>query len=172
MGIDPAGPIFDQHSSKYRLDKNDATVVHVLHTSTPFSGLEDPIGHNDFYPNGLWDNQPETCPNSDQSVCGCPKEWTTTPNSIYPFFHNNQGEHGIIKDKPVYTSFSTKPFCRKKIIIIPKCIDCSHIWGIELLIRIWEHNDGDWYCDSNVYCTSMSGRFPRTIEDINTFKVL
>lgn len=98
MGIDPAGPIFDQHSSKYRLDKNDANVVHVLHTSTPFSGLEDPIGHNDFYPNGLWDNQPETCPNSDQSVCGCPKEWTTTPNSIYPFFHNNQGEHGIIRD--------------------------------------------------------------------------
>ena len=68
--------------------------------------------------------------------------------------------------------FSTKSFGRKKIIIIPKCIDCSHIWGIELLIRIWEQNDGDWYCDSNVYCTSMSGRFPRTIEDINTFKVL
>ena len=117
MGIDPAGPIFDQHSSKYRLDKNDATVVHVLHTSTPFSGLEDPIGHNDFYPNGLWDNQPETCPNSDQSVCGCPKEWTTTPNSIYPFFHNNQGEHGIIRDKPVYTSSALNSLARRKQLL-------------------------------------------------------
>ena len=58
MALDPAGAIFDWHPPKYRLHKNDAKVVHVFHTSARFLGLEDPIGHVNFYPNGLWNNQP------------------------------------------------------------------------------------------------------------------
>lgn len=88
FAFDPAGPSYDHHPAKYRLDKDDATVVHVLHTSTAFLGLEDPIGDVDFYPNGLWDNQPVTCPNADKIQCGCPVEVTDVP-----WFYNGQGRY-------------------------------------------------------------------------------
>ena len=73
LGIDPAGAIFDYHPSEFRLDKSDASVVHVLHTSgyPGFSGLEDTIADVDFYPNGMWHNQPIDCPNSESFKCGC-----------------------------------------------------------------------------------------------------
>jgi len=49
-------------------------------------------------------------------------------------------------------------------------IDCSHIWGIEFLIRTWEQTSDSWYCNSTVYCTSISGYFPRIMDDINQQK--
>ena len=76
LAIDAAGPIFDYHPPEYRLDRGDASVVHALHTSSGFYGLEDAIADVDFYPNGLWYNQPKSCPNSDSIQCGCPNEWT------------------------------------------------------------------------------------------------
>ena len=85
FGFDPAGAGYDYHTSKYRLDKADATVVHVMHTSTPFLGMEDPIGDVDFYPNGLWNNQPLTCPNADKIKCGCPNTFAMTP-----WFYNGE----------------------------------------------------------------------------------
>ena len=84
LAIDPAGPIFDHHPPEFRLNKGDASVVHALHTSSGYSGLEDAIADVDFYPNGLWDNQPLDCPNSASFQCGCPKQWTLTPS----FYHN------------------------------------------------------------------------------------
>ena len=86
LAIDPAGAIYDYHPPEYRLNKGDASVVHVLHTSSGFSGLEDAIADVDFYPNGLWNNQPLDCPNSASFQCGCPKIWTSTPG-----FYNNIG---------------------------------------------------------------------------------
>ena len=77
VALDPAGPIFDWHSREYRLDKNDAKVVHVFHTSESTVEIEDPLGHADFYVNGMWGNQPLTnsCPNSKNVDCGCPKNF-------------------------------------------------------------------------------------------------
>ena len=93
VALDPAGPIFDWHPPEFRLNKNDASVVHVFHTSVPFNGLEDPIGDVDFYPNGLWNNQPQSCPNSDNIKCGCPKEFSTGgPVNYFPFIFHNQGD--------------------------------------------------------------------------------
>ena len=85
FALDPAGAAYDYHTSKYRLDKDDATIVHVMHTSTFFLGMEDPIGDVDFYPNGLWNNQPLTCPNADKIKCGCPNEW-----AMVPWFYNGE----------------------------------------------------------------------------------
>ena len=50
--------------------------------------------------------------------------------------------------------------------------DCSHIWGVEFLVRIWEQKDENWYCNSTVYCTSMSEKFPNTISDVGTLEVI
>ena len=93
VALDPAGPIWDWHPPELRLHKNDAEVVHVFHTSTPFNGLEAPVGDVDFYPNGLWKNQPESCPNSNNTKCGCPKIETKTPGNPPKIFFNNQGEY-------------------------------------------------------------------------------
>ena len=86
MALDPAGPIFDWHPPEYRLDKNDAKVVHILHTSAPALSIKDPIGDVDIYVNGMWDNQPRTCPNSRKIKCGCPLETNWQPD-----INDNQG---------------------------------------------------------------------------------
>ena len=52
IGLDPAGPIFKTNSKENRLNKGDATAVHVFHSSTYYLGIKRPIGHVDFYING------------------------------------------------------------------------------------------------------------------------
>ncbi|XP_018020443.1 pancreatic lipase-related protein 2-like isoform X2 [Hyalella azteca] len=61
-GLDPAEPFFQHMPASVRLDPSDASFVDVIHTDTDsiitlawqFAGygLEQPIGHVDFYPNG------------------------------------------------------------------------------------------------------------------------
>ncbi|RNA11919.1 pancreatic triacylglycerol lipase, partial [Brachionus plicatilis] len=50
-GLDPAGPLFREVSKEERLDKEDAELVDVIHTDA-FLGIQEAIGHKDFYPNG------------------------------------------------------------------------------------------------------------------------
>lgn len=66
-GLDPAGPLFEH--SNVSLSLNDAQFVDVIHTNAGnFSegkfGLNESIGHVDFYPNG----------GSDQPNCSFPSE--------------------------------------------------------------------------------------------------
>lgn len=55
--MDPAGPNFEYAEAPSRLSPDDANFVDVLHTFTRGSpgrsiGIQKPIGHADFYPNG------------------------------------------------------------------------------------------------------------------------
>lgn len=50
-GMDPAGPLFKGNPVESRLDKSDADFVDIIHTDAEL-GIQDPIGHIDFYPNG------------------------------------------------------------------------------------------------------------------------
>ncbi|XP_018431050.1 PREDICTED: pancreatic lipase-related protein 2-like, partial [Nanorana parkeri] len=53
--LDPARPYFDGVDNEVRLDSSDAGFVDVIHTDTSRItgvGIEKPIGHFDFYPNG------------------------------------------------------------------------------------------------------------------------
>lgn len=52
VGLDPAGPAFFNRPEEERLNKNDAKIVHVIHTDGGKLGFEDPCGTIDFFPNG------------------------------------------------------------------------------------------------------------------------
>lgn len=52
VGLDPAGPLFNNKPENKRLNKNDAEVVQVIHTSGGASGFKKRCGTIDFYPNG------------------------------------------------------------------------------------------------------------------------
>ncbi|XP_076847785.1 lipoprotein lipase [Brachyhypopomus gauderio] len=56
-GLDPAGPSFEYADAQSTLSPDDALFVDVLHTNTRGSpdrsiGIQRPVGHIDFYPNG------------------------------------------------------------------------------------------------------------------------
>ncbi|XP_033636769.1 pancreatic lipase-related protein 3-like [Asterias rubens] len=56
-GLDAAGPGFENVNAGCRLDRTDATFVDVIHTSSNRliaggAGIEQKLGHADFYPNG------------------------------------------------------------------------------------------------------------------------
>lgn len=52
LALDPAGKYFEAEHPDARLDSRDAQFVDVIHTDLDDSGLEQPLGHLDFYPNG------------------------------------------------------------------------------------------------------------------------
>lgn len=44
--------LYENTDPKYRINKNDATFVDIIHTNGKGLGLIEPLGHIDFYPNG------------------------------------------------------------------------------------------------------------------------
>uniref|UniRef100_A0A5F9CCL8 Lipase member H n=1 Tax=Oryctolagus cuniculus TaxID=9986 RepID=A0A5F9CCL8_RABIT len=51
-GLDPAGPKFSGKPSYSRLHYTDAKFVDVIHSDANGLGIQEPLGHIDFYPNG------------------------------------------------------------------------------------------------------------------------
>ncbi|XP_045761782.1 lipase member I-like [Maniola jurtina] len=51
-GLDPAGPCFNAVHPDARLKHTDADFVSVMHTDVTLFGIKDPVGHQDYYPNG------------------------------------------------------------------------------------------------------------------------
>ncbi|XP_025197451.1 pancreatic lipase-related protein 2-like [Melanaphis sacchari] len=51
-GLDPVMPLYINTGPKYRINKDDATFVDIIHTNGNSLGLFEPLGHIDFYPNG------------------------------------------------------------------------------------------------------------------------
>ncbi|CAA9998673.1 unnamed protein product [Nesidiocoris tenuis] len=53
VGLDPARPLVDRYGGKaFRLTKDDAHVVHVIHTNAGLLGESPQVGHADFCMNG------------------------------------------------------------------------------------------------------------------------
>jgi hypothetical protein len=52
-GLDPARPLVDRYgSAEFRLTRDDATMVQVIHTNAGFLGETPQVGHVDFCVNG------------------------------------------------------------------------------------------------------------------------
>lgn len=51
VGLDPALPCYSKHYRDQRLKTSDADCVKVIHTNSGVLGIEEPMGHIDFYPN-------------------------------------------------------------------------------------------------------------------------
>ncbi|XP_060807404.1 pancreatic lipase-related protein 2-like [Amyelois transitella] len=51
-GLDPAGPCFAQAEPELRLQASDADFVDVIHTNAGVMGIDEQVGHVDYYPNG------------------------------------------------------------------------------------------------------------------------
>lgn len=52
IGLDPALPLFSMDDPKQRLARTDARYVQVIHTNGGVYGIEQPMGHADFFVNG------------------------------------------------------------------------------------------------------------------------
>ncbi|KAK9892108.1 hypothetical protein WA026_018311 [Henosepilachna vigintioctopunctata] len=52
IAFDPYGVLFSERPDSRRLNRNDAEVVHVIHTDGDYIGFLHPCGTIDFYPNG------------------------------------------------------------------------------------------------------------------------
>jgi len=50
-GLDPAGFLFHNVPHSERLDPSDAHFVDVIHSAGLWIGMDEPVGHVDFYPN-------------------------------------------------------------------------------------------------------------------------
>ena len=52
VGLDTAGPVFEENSSRKRLNKGDAKVVYSIHFNTANLGIKKAVGDYDIYVNG------------------------------------------------------------------------------------------------------------------------
>ncbi|XP_025195372.1 lipase member H-like isoform X2 [Melanaphis sacchari] len=80
IGLDPARPLVDRYgSAEFRLTRDDATVVQVIHTNAGFLGETPQVGHVDF------------CVNGGRLQPSCAKEPRTIRNNYCssPVWRNN-----------------------------------------------------------------------------------
>lgn len=54
IGLDPASVGYDFFETSKRLAHTDAEYVQVVHTDGDKFGFGEPLGHADFYPNGIF----------------------------------------------------------------------------------------------------------------------
>ncbi|XP_039757387.1 phospholipase A1 VesT1.02-like, partial [Pararge aegeria] len=76
-GLDPAGPCFSNIDIGARLDSTDAEYVDVIHTNAGMLGLQEPVGHKDFYPNNGMSQ-----PGCIFSTCDHSRAWELYAESI------------------------------------------------------------------------------------------
>ncbi|KAJ8710423.1 hypothetical protein PYW07_009789 [Mythimna separata] len=80
-GLDPAGPCFSDVNVTFRLNVNDADFVDVIHTDAGVYGLNEQVGHVDFYPN-TGSNQPSCLPTLLLASCSHSRAWLLFAESV------------------------------------------------------------------------------------------
>ncbi|KAG5667207.1 hypothetical protein PVAND_015198 [Polypedilum vanderplanki] len=90
-GLDPAGPLFMNGDTETHISPGDAKFVDVIHTDSGLFGIQWPVGHADFFPNGGYALQPG-CIDEELSknnilgiIVGCShsRAWQYFVESIY-----------------------------------------------------------------------------------------
>ncbi|KAJ8710487.1 hypothetical protein PYW08_009002 [Mythimna loreyi] len=80
-GLDPAGPCFSDVNVTFRLNINDADFVDVIHTDAGVYGMDEPVGHADYYPN-TGSNQPNCLPTLLLASCSHSRAWLFFAESV------------------------------------------------------------------------------------------
>ncbi|KAJ8951112.1 hypothetical protein NQ318_021556 [Aromia moschata] len=80
VGLDPASPLFSRRKTDNRLDRTDAKYVQVMHTNGGYLGIQNPIGHSDYYPNG-GSSQPG-CGYDIMGTCAHSRAWSYYAESL------------------------------------------------------------------------------------------
>lgn len=86
-GLDPALPLYNlaPGDAEWRLTKDDAQFVDVIHTASGLLGFLFPLGDNDYYPNGGTVSQPG-CNFDIGGSCSHSRSWEyfieTIPNAV------------------------------------------------------------------------------------------
>ncbi|XP_044732684.1 phospholipase A1 VesT1.02-like [Chrysoperla carnea] len=84
-GLDPAWPLYEDlrpQTAEWRLTKDDALFVDVIHTAGGVLGFLFPIGDNDYYPNGGINPQPGCLVDLGAS-CSHSRSWEYFMETIY-----------------------------------------------------------------------------------------
>ncbi|KAK9881652.1 hypothetical protein WA026_017170 [Henosepilachna vigintioctopunctata] len=81
-GLDPASPGFHESSDLEKLSKLDASFLDVIHTSGGTLGIQESIGHIDFFPNGGVAPMPGCVKLLVYDQCSHSKSWKYFAESI------------------------------------------------------------------------------------------
>ncbi|KAJ3589494.1 hypothetical protein NHX12_010339 [Muraenolepis orangiensis] len=155
-GLDPAGPLFRGKPPEDRLDPTDAQFVDVIHTDWDGLGLQQPLGHIDFYPNG----------GADQ--LGCPK--TILSGSNYFKCDHKRSVLLFMESLNKTCPIRVFPCDTYDDFLDFRCTDCSHfgpqgcpVFGYDVvawkdsLLRLGQSkyffntNDKDPFCKTNYW---------------------
>ncbi|XP_071038213.1 pancreatic lipase-related protein 2 isoform X1 [Parasteatoda tepidariorum] len=166
-GLDPASPLFEDEDENVHLSKNDAEFVDVVHTNADLLmyggvGIEKPIGHVDYYPNG-GKRQP-----------GCP---STIKGIFFDIFKNlrervcnhERAVHlftdSVLNRTPCeYTAYRCENY---KDFELGKCMSCSDTCG---RMGYKSHGNGIYYLMTKAetpYCAGLAKltvKFPATVK--------
>ncbi|XP_073928456.1 lipase member I isoform X1 [Castor canadensis] len=110
-GLDPAGPKFSGKPPNRRLDYSDAQFVDVIHSDINGLGIQEPLGHIDFYPNG-GKQQP-----------GCPK--SIFSGIEYIKCNHQRAVHLFIASLETNCNFVSFPCDSYKDYKSSLCVDCG-----------------------------------------------
>ncbi|GBP79056.1 Pancreatic triacylglycerol lipase [Eumeta japonica] len=136
LGLDPARPLVSNYGSKlFRLGRDDAHVVHVIHTNAGFLGETGLVGHADF------------CINGGRTQPGCKGHFMPDNAAPDPYWTSVQGLRsqepnsgieilwkGIARCSHFQSScyFAASVRHRLKLVAVPCDSTCPkvHRWGI------------------------------------------
>ncbi|KAJ3589493.1 hypothetical protein NHX12_010338 [Muraenolepis orangiensis] len=155
-GLDAAGPLFRGKPPEDRLDPTDAQFVDVIHTDGDGLGLQQPLGHIDFYPNG----------GADQ--LGCPK--TILSGSAYFKCDHQRSVFLFLESLNKTCPIRVFPCDTYDDFLDARCTNCSHfgvqgcpVFGYDVvawkdsLLRLGQSkyffntNDKDPFCKTNYW---------------------
>lgn len=101
LGLDPAGPGFDETKPETRLSTADAQYVQAIHTNAGLLGCDFSVGHSDFWPNG----------GKKQPNCILDLAGICSHNRVFVLYSESLGTNGFISTRCISYSDYSEGLC-------------------------------------------------------------